>query len=61
MFGLRTCEFSVGPGKTVFSLRTGQDIQDKVLEVESTGKAGGVLGTLTVSVLAAQAFTAIAS
>ena len=41
-------------------LRTGQDIEDKVLEVfSSSGKEKTVLGTLTVSVLAAKAFKSI--
>ena len=43
--------------------RTGQDIEDKVLEVLSSSSSSGedktVLGTLTVSVLAAKAFKSI--
>ena len=41
-------------------LRTGQDIEDQVLEVfGSSGEENTVLGTLTVSVLAAKAFKSI--
>ena len=40
-------------------LRTGQDIEDQVLEVFRSGEENNVLGTLTVSVLAAKAFKSI--